>query len=153
MDGVWYEGGPTLDAVDFTTGRLLWSFAHGKLWQNDDLSVLAVGDNMVFGRFSLPESLFALEAATGKEVWSVNRLGAITSMTVDEGKLYAHAMNGYVHVMDAGTGEALWSLDIGGHFYHLPVAVSDGVVYLAYRPRTWEEQESFANSVRAYTSE
>ena len=153
-DDVWYVNGASLDAVDSASGRLLWSFSLDQQSQKDDLSVRAVGDNMVFGRSLLSESLFALNAATGEEVWSVNHLGAITSMTLDDGRLYAHAMDGYVHVMDAGTGEALRSVDIGGHFDRLPVAVSDGVMYLAYSPRTWEEgQESFAESVRAYAVE
>ena len=60
---------------------------------------------------------------------------------VADGVVYAHSLSGYLHTLDARTGESFWSLDVGYHWWRRPFAVSEGVVYVGYLPTTWTEGE------------
>ena len=95
----------------------------------------AVGDGKVFFgilRFSdAPAGLFALDAATGTEVWSDVRPsgGVISSPVFADGVVYVLTLETNALVaLDATTGVELWSFDLGGPGSDSPV-VADGVVY------------------------
>ncbi len=60
--------------------------------------------------------------------------------------LYAHSPSGYLHTLDARTGEPIWSLDIGYHLWLRPFAVSEGVFYVGYQPTTWIEGQGKPSS-------
>ena len=81
------------------------------------------------------EAFHALDAATGKEIWSLDAGWSLGEVTVVDGVLYANSLDGYLHTFDARTGEPFWSVEIG---YHLggesePYVVSGGVVYVGYQ--------------------
>ena len=81
------------------------------------------------------EAFHALDAATGKEMWSLDAGRGLGEVTVVNGVLYANSLDGYLHMMDARTGEPISSVEIG---YHLggadtPYVVSGGVVYVGYQ--------------------
>ena len=119
----------------------LWSY------EADRVSfVSGVSNGMVY----VPgeESFHALDAATGREMWSLDADWGLGEITVVDGVLYANSLDGYLHMLDARTGDLFWSVEIG---YHLrgadkPYLVSGGIVYVGYQPRTWTEGEGSPSS-------
>ena len=96
----------------------------------------AVGDGKVFfgiigATESAPAGLFALDAATGTEVWSDVRPSGrvISSPAFADGVVYVLTdETNALAALDAKTGVELWSFDLGGPGSDSPV-VADGVVY------------------------
>ena len=50
------------------------------------------------------------------------------------------------HTLDAFTGELIWSVDIGYHWWQRPFAVSDGMVYVGYLPTSRTEGQDRSSS-------
>ncbi len=136
VDGVVYFGSDSgqVMAVRATSGDVIWE---------TDLSPVqgipsspAVGDGKVFfGTIgpsdSVPAGFFALDAATGAEVWSDVRPsgGVISSAVFADGVVYVLTDETEALVaFDATTGVELWSFDLGGPGSDSPV-VAGGVVY------------------------
>ena len=137
-DGVVYLSDSTLRALDASTGKSVWSFAVDK--EKSDLGAAVTkahlaADGMVFVSTVFtyePErnSLHALKAATGDPVWGITNSIGITPMTVADGIVYAHSLDGHVHAINAWTGEIIWSFDVNYHSRRQPFAVSNGVIYV-----------------------
>ena len=129
VDGVWpIVGLGVLHALDAATGQPLWSFEEDYVFH-----VSGVGNGMVFVAGAL--GFYALDAETGDEMWRLGADRELGEVTVVDGVLYANSLSGYLHMLDAGTGGPIWSVDIG---YHLggvddPYLVSGGVVYVGYQ--------------------
>ena len=137
-DGVLYLSDFTLRALNASTGEPIWSFAVDQ--EKSDLGVAvteahAAADGMVFVSTVFTyepqrNSLHALKAATGDPVWSLTNSIGITPMTLADGILYAHSLDGRVHAIDAWIGEIIWSFDVNYHWWRQPFAVSNGVMYV-----------------------
>ena len=114
-----------LHGLDAATGRALWSSRHGYAYA---VAAAADGTLFVYG-----ERFYALDAATGDEIWSISGSWNISGeVTVTDGVLYAYSGWGYLHALDARTGAPIWttnnccySLQGGGY------TLQDGVLYLA----------------------
>jgi outer membrane protein assembly factor BamB len=143
-DGVAFVGGHDgfVYAVDLTDGELRWKFdAGGQVAAPlavDGGRVFAVGQDLQAAR----TTLFALDAVTGKQVWSTGSSSLapiVTSPTVAGGVLYVGAGSGTVRAFDAASGRVIWSTTIRGVFLTQPslartgdalyVMAATGVVY------------------------
>ena len=159
-EGVIYVGtvGPDVYASDAVSGELLWRFppredsssslllAEGPLPAGGHslsmaipLAHIAVAAGVVYAG-SFNGRLYALDAVSGKPLWSV-QVGVMRSApTVAERVLYVGSSNqqyGYVRAFDAATGERLWRYWVVagfdrmvGGFVDTPT-VADGVVYVS----------------------
>ena len=77
--------------------------------------------------------VYALDAATGNELWSFATGEVVVSVpTVVDGVVYVGSNDNHLHALDADTGEKLWSYDTGSWVQYSP-AVSGGKVYLGAR--------------------
>ncbi len=136
VDGVVYFGSDSgqVMAVRATSGEVIWETDMSPV--QGIPSSPAVGDGKVFfgiigATESAPAGLFALDAATGTEVWSDVRPsgGVISSPAFADGVVYVLTdETNALAALDAKTGVELWSFDLGGPGSDSPV-VADGVVY------------------------
>ncbi|MCH7845311.1 MAG: PQQ-binding-like beta-propeller repeat protein [Acidobacteria bacterium] len=135
VDGVVYFGSDSgqVMAVRATSGDVIWETDMSPV--QGIPSSPAVGDGKVFfgilGASDAPAGLFALDAATGTEVWSDVRPsgGVISSPVFADGVVYVLTLETNALVaFDATTGVELWSFDLGGPGSDSPV-VAGGVVY------------------------
>jgi outer membrane protein assembly factor BamB len=116
-----------------------WSFATG----NSIDSSPAVATQVTIGRLgmglvttgrvfigSTDDKLYALNAATGAQLWAFTTTGAVESSPAVSGNtVFAGSDDGNVYALNATTGAKIWSFTIGS-----PVsspAVAGGVVYAA----------------------
>ena len=127
-DDVWPVMVPSgsVRILDATTGESLWSYQEGY--------ATLIADGMAF--MHGPEVLHALDAATGKEIWSLGGAawGLIFNTTLADGVLYAESSEGYLHAFNAHTGEPIWSIEVNDNLDVLGwppyYRIWDGVVYV-----------------------
>ncbi len=136
-NGVIYIGASngTVLALDATNGGVLWSHATGGDYVFSSPAVadgiVYVGADLIAGQSAPhPGSLYALDAATGAEVWSLSLSREVdSSPAVAGGVVYVGCFDGNVYARDAATGAAVWSAQTGGSVWSSP-AVAGGVVYV-----------------------
>jgi outer membrane protein assembly factor BamB len=111
-------------AVDAADGAILWRFDTGAFATG---TAVVAGGIAYVGAVHVPEGrLWALDAATGDERWSVD--GPYASPAVADGVAYSGAFDDDMAAYDATTGERLWSSPVKGVIR--PIAVAEGVVYV-----------------------
>jgi len=141
-----------VEAIDLADGKLLWE-------KNYDATAegafgLTVGDGLVFG--ATPTAAFALDAKTGREVWSTNLADGLTDLIdmtpgYHDGRVYfatspAPGQAGSIGVLwalDATTGKRIWrfktlpqalwghpDINFGGGIYYTPAFDGQGSVYV-----------------------
>jgi outer membrane protein assembly factor BamB len=133
-DGNWYQfGGELVVAYDARTGRLRWRRWFGCF--NCDLAaaggrvyVAGVADNPEpFDNGTAPGRLYALDAGTGKTLWSA---GTDAEYTTGGSPILA-ADRVFVRTMSGPEGRRSFSIEAfrasdGEHLWHAPVGVSSG---------------------------
>jgi len=122
--------GDALDALDATTGVLLWSYPAG-------YGSPAVINGIVC--FDVGDALDAVNATTGALLWSypIDAGDEVTSYpTVINDVVYFGTSNGLLYALNVTTGTKLWMFDTGGGsnaaIFSSP-AIGSGVVYFG----TW----------------
>ncbi len=148
-DGVVYFGSDDshLYALEAVSGQLRWKFRAGDGEGYHAVSSSpAISEGVVyFG--DTQGNLYALDAQTGQEMWSfgpgdVSGSWCWGSPAVSDGVVYfanvgpqhpygAPSNYGYLHALDAQTGEEKWMYKADGVIRSSP-AVSGGVVYFLY---------------------
>jgi len=74
--------------------------------------------------------VYALDAATGKQLWVQPTGGDIfSSAAVANGVVYIGSTNWVLYALNASSGNKLWNFNTGGGIFSCPVVVS-GVVYI-----------------------
>lgn len=114
-----------IQALDATTGKAIWrqSTKMGSgIWPfgKDKLSPDAryAGGPTVFGNLlvvgTLDGHVYALDAATGKQLWSAEVDDEVISApAIDAGTVFVRTNSGAVYALDANTGERKWVYDQG----------------------------------------
>jgi outer membrane protein assembly factor BamB len=96
----------------------------------DAIAAPAVADGTVYLGGS-NGSIYAIEAATGQENWTLATRGPIAgSPAVVAGVVYVPSTDGLLYAVDAGSGQAIWTAPIKG-FANSSPAVADGLVFVA----------------------
>jgi outer membrane protein assembly factor BamB/formylglycine-generating enzyme required for sulfatase activity len=77
-------------------------------------------------------TVYAVEAATGNEVWTGHALGDVwgSSLAGHAGRLYFGTGTGHVLCVDADDGDVNWSRSLGGTPVDSSPAIVDGKVYI-----------------------
>ena len=148
VDGVVYvgavspvtEAGGALHAVDAETGEEIWQRA--TLAGDGIFASPTVVDGIVYaGSYDGIE--FAVDAATGNELWRFQAEGSIySSPAVVDGILYFGDDAGYLYALAATDGELLWQFVEGQRYDRIissATAVVVGIVYVVNVPRREEE--------------
>ena len=127
------EPDSSLYSFDAVTGKRLWVFSLAQ--KSALISSPAVANGIIYIG-SLDGNLYAINAATGRQLWSAQTGNAIfSSPTVVDGTVYVASRDGFLYALDAGgCGEKtclpLWKAPIGmGDYYSAP-AVANGKVYI-----------------------
>ncbi|HTQ53140.1 MAG TPA: PQQ-binding-like beta-propeller repeat protein [Bryobacteraceae bacterium] len=123
-NGVVYEAGDGLEAFHALTGQPIWTASN----ISAIFSAPAVQNGVAYVG-SDDGSVYALNAATGQQIWqSANTLGSIFgSVTVENGIVYTQSYDGFF-AYNAANGQSLWNAYVGSTVSSSP-AVANGVVY------------------------
>lgn len=135
IDGIVYVGttGGNLHAVDVDTQEIAWTVSvNGQITSRPTV----VGDRVYFGTVE-GSGYHAFNINTQEQVWQQSpsnySTGQQEAVAVVDGRVHACTQDGYVHTMDADTGEVLWQAgDFGGSLGVTP-AVYNGALYFAAR--------------------
>jgi len=95
-EGIAYVGGSdkTFRAIDIQTGKVVWSYEQVKGYI--ETKPLVVDDKVIFSAWD--NTLYALEKATGKEIWKWT--GGLTRMHFSPAAVWPVASNGKVFIAD-----------------------------------------------------
>ena len=80
-------------------------------------------------------SLKALDPRTGEEVWEFEQFDVSDSgmLTTATDLLFTGGREGYIHALDATSGELLWKKNLGGQIVMAPITyMVDGIQYLSF---------------------
>ncbi len=123
-----------LYCIDAATGSLKWKYNDGGISMEQSSptiynDVVYIGGWYSISNFSIPGSLYAVDAKTGNPVWTVlNGLGVGSSPVIESGNLYITPDDMYLYCINATTGTTNWKVKI------LPngasAAVANGTVYV-----------------------
>lgn len=133
--GVVYFGSRdcNLYALDAKTGKELWRNSHDPSWI---MGSPAVGEGRVFVGSSDGFFLRAVEAGTGKEIWTTKTPGAVYSSPAlaggnvyfGVGNPYHHVGKGRIEALDAATGKEKWSVETPAFVWSSPLVDGDMLV-------------------------
>jgi glucose dehydrogenase len=140
-------GAAVLRGTPSQTGQgRLWAFA-----EDESLRLLAATTGTALRRFPAPRAWLDFPPTVdGERAWVVGRDGSVAAFRADgetlyrgrlddvacappavsAEKIYVPTRRGSIRVLDAGTGEASWSIDVEGGVSAQPV-VRDGKVFVA----------------------
>jgi outer membrane protein assembly factor BamB len=134
VGGVVYAGGRVVAAFNATTGAVLWSVSPGgPLSIPGDSPAVAkglvyIGASVTGEHGSSSGALYALNARTGKTVWSAPVASSITSSpSVANGVVYVGSDDGTLYAFNAKTGAELAA--VAGVAGQSSPTVANGVVY------------------------
>jgi hypothetical protein len=150
VNGVVYVGGDTLAdgavyALDASSGAKLWSFSASNLWVYSSPSV---ANGVVYvGSYDHDATdigvnnglLFALDASTGKMLWSYPvGTEVLDSPIVANNVVYAGGYNTDFYALNASTGAKLWSyqIEFPSTYSWSSAAVAGGVLYVDFEGGT-----------------
>ncbi|GEM_PF-2146990 len=75
-------------------------------------------------------TLYALNAASGREQWSHSQQTLSGSPTIANGSVYLHSDDGIVYALDARSGHQLWSAPVAADFGFIPPVVANHMIYI-----------------------
>jgi outer membrane protein assembly factor BamB len=124
-----------LYALDRNTGQLLWSFPPDAITSDFASTTPAVANGIVYfgvNRSGLGPVVYAVNAATGQEVWHHTGplANIVSSPTLENNRVHVAFTDGTIEALDAANGDAIWSVIHPGGAYSSP-AVSGGRLYIA----------------------
>ena len=97
-----------LDAINATTGAILWSYTPSQM--TADLHLEAVANGRVFIRDGdANQNIDAVSTATGARAWTFATDEPIQNAAYGSGTLYVGSGDRYVHAVNATTGAQKWS--------------------------------------------
>jgi len=121
-------------ALDRDTRDVRWTFETAdQTWSLPAYDArtgrLYMGNNI---QLFLPNT-FAIDAATGAEIWSATVDGTIAAspMVTRGGRVVVGGYDGFVRARDADTGAQVWSFGARDHIYASPAELPDGTVVQA----------------------
>jgi outer membrane protein assembly factor BamB len=108
---------------------LRWSF---QAKDSIESSAAIVGGTVYVG--SMDASLYAVDLATGKQIWRYATGGAVeeSSPCVCSGLVYIGDLNGLFHAVDAATGKARWTFKAGAEIRSSPICTGDRIYFGSY---------------------
>jgi outer membrane protein assembly factor BamB len=113
-------------SLDARTGKAKWKVFLGGIPGD-----VVMSGGVVYVASSSSGTVYALDAATGAQVWVSSPFGGLSlaAPALSNGVLYIGGYDAKVHALDAATGETLWTFQVAQTIYASP-AVANGLVYV-----------------------
>jgi len=122
---LFFGGGNAMNCVDITTQTEEWTF----IVDYKVTTTPAVCDGVVyFATGKNEKKLYAVDIATGTEVWSKSLYGSLSSPAISDGKIYIGDKKKKMTCIVASDGSEVWNQTLGGACLSSPV-VAGGMVY------------------------
>ena len=115
-------------ALNKKTGTMLWDRKLGTNGRFHDVDSTPVFDNGILYVSSFDESVHAIRADTGAEVWQTEG-GGYTAVTLQGDRLYTATSDGRLLAMDRSSGKVLWSLKLKNGIATQPTYYKGYLVY------------------------
>jgi outer membrane protein assembly factor BamB len=110
--------------VDLATRKIVWRYKHADRAFPFYSSAAIAGDRVIVG--GRDKMLHALEAGTGKAIWTVATRARIdSSPAVSGGRVYVGSNDGRLYVVDLASGQTVWEFEAGAPLSASP-AIADG---------------------------
>lgn len=119
-----------IEALDAETGSLIWTHPVGDALPSPP----TVANGVVYGASYGLNGVFAVDAATGRRLWTYRQVGGGTALAVAEGTVYA-VVGSTIVALDAATGRLKWYHGTSAYFGTSSVAVANGIVYTSTSDR------------------
>lgn len=125
----------TFHCWEARSGKIVWEKTLAEAHSDHMMCTPAVYDGVVYTGSGYSGPLFALEAATGKEVWKAGMKNLVCGTpTVHGGRLYVFGDGGgQVLCLNAKTGEQVWETRMGKGWGAAAPVVSGKFLYLTMR--------------------
>jgi cobaltochelatase CobN len=128
---LFFGGGNAMNCVNITTETAAWTFAVG----GKVTTTPAVESGVVyFATGNNEKKLYAVDIATGNEIWNRSLYGSLSSPAISDGKIYIGDKDQQINCIDASDGSDIWTQTIGGSCLSSPV-VANGMVYTTANSR------------------
>ncbi|SDJ11796.1 outer membrane protein assembly factor BamB family protein [Salimicrobium halophilum] len=103
-------------AMDTNNGELLWkkSLGSGEMVKNNKSGAPMIYDGRVYVGSPITETFYSYDLQTGEKQWEFRNTTMKAPPVADDGVVYFTNAEGYVHAMDAETGEEIGRKELGG---------------------------------------
>ena len=126
-DKLFFGGGNAMNCVDIATHNEEWTFNVGY----KVTTTPAVEAGVVYFATGKDEKkLYAVDIATGTEIWNRSLYGSLSSPAISDGKIYIGDKDKKINCIDATDGSEVWNQTLGGKCDSSPI-VANGMVYTA----------------------
>jgi outer membrane protein assembly factor BamB len=116
-------------AIDLDSRTEQWRFLAPKLGSSSGFAgPLFVSNNVVFGNAANGRT-YAVDAATGRELWHFYGAAWLAGPIADENFVYVPSMTDTLYALHRATGSVAWSRDLGpGSLYTEPVFLDSATI-------------------------
>lgn len=117
-------------ALDAETGELLWEddLGHGPTIQNNRSGAPMIDDGTVFVGSPITEASYAYDLQSGEHLWTYHTGGVKGAPVAQDDTVFFSTMGGWIHALDAETGEKLGERHLGGPLAPSGPAIVDDVL-------------------------
>jgi len=123
---LFFGGGNATNCVDIATQSEDWTF--GGLGDKVTTTPAACDGVVYFATGKNEKKLYAVDIATGNEVWNRSLYGSLSSPAISDGKIYVGDKDKKINCINATDGSMIWNQTLGGVCLSSPV-VANGMVY------------------------
>src|SRR5699024_4616790 len=117
-------------SLDVETGELLWEddLCHGPTIQNNRSGAPMIDDGTVFVGSPITEASYAYDLQSGEQLWTYHTGGVKGAPVAQDDTVFFSTMGGWIHALDAETGEKLGERHLGGPLAPSGPAIVDDVL-------------------------
>ncbi|WP_052158743.1 PQQ-binding-like beta-propeller repeat protein [Halobacillus sp. BBL2006] len=118
-------------AMDTKTGEVLWkdSLGVGEMVKNNKSGAPMIYEGKVFVGSPITEKFYAYDLKTGERLWEFKNTVMKAPPVAADGTVYFSNAKGFVHAMDAASGEELGRKKLGGTLAPSgPIIVNDTLI-------------------------
>jgi outer membrane protein assembly factor BamB len=132
---LFFGGGNAMNCVDIATQTEEWTF--GGLGYKVTTTPAVCDGVVYFATGEGEKKLYAVDIATGAEVWGRYLYGSLSSPAISGGRIYIGDKDKKINCINATDGSRIWNRTLGEKCDSSPI-VANGMVYTAanYRPGT-----------------